>query len=60
MLKNEVEKSFTMELLEEMKRRSRRWKIAFFISLAMWGGTIVVFYAKTKCKLHDIFSSKVR
>ena len=46
-----VEKSFTMELLEELKHRSNRWKIACFISLAMWGGTIVVFYAKLKCKL---------
>lgn len=35
-----TEKSFTWELLEELKRQSHRWMIAFCIILVLWFVTI--------------------
>lgn len=31
---------FVLELLEEIKRQSKRWMIAFFVVLGLWAATI--------------------
>lgn len=42
-MENKEEKTLALELMHELKQASKRWFIAFLVTLCLWFGTVVGF-----------------